>query len=251
MKTFKHAKVLGMLVLAALLLALILPQGSVAYAAEYEPLEVPFVYKHVYTTTDTAVDSLFHYTISAKDGAPLPAEADADGVFSFQGVAGDGEKDGNDTRFDLDGVLTFTFTKPGVYTYEVKADLDTDSQKADAERYTFDPRIYTLNFYIANAREGGMKLEMLTAEKDNDVKPNQVELDPAYAGPVAPPPQPEPPAPQPTPAPTPTPAPAPTPAPTPKTGDTSNLPLYGAALLLSGAGIIVLLTKKKGREDNA
>jgi len=237
MKTIKHAKVLGMLALAALLLALLLPQGAVvAYAAEaYEPLEVKLPYKHVYTTTDTAVDSLFHYTISAKDGAPLPAEADADGGFSFQGVAGNGEKDGNHTRFDLVGELTFTFTKPGVYTYEIKADLDTDNQKADATRYTFEPRVYTVNFYIVNADEGGMKLQMLTAEKDNDVKPNEVEMDPAYEGPVAPAPQPEP----------------PTPAPTPKTGDTSNLPLYGAVLLLSGAAIIALLTKKKGREDNA
>jgi LPXTG-motif cell wall-anchored protein len=235
MKTVTHAKVLGMLALAALLLALLLPQGAVAYAAQaYEPLEVTLPYRHVYTTTDTAADSLFHYVISAKDGAPLPAEADADGGFSFQGVAGSGEKDGNHTRFDLAGSLTFTFTEPGIYTYEITADTATDNQKANAERYTFVERSMTVRFYIANADEGGMKLQMLTAENDADVKPNEVLLDPVYVGPVAPP-QPDP----------------PTPAPTPKTGDTSNLPLYGAVLLLSGAAIIALLTRKKGREDNA
>ena len=37
-------------------------------------------------------------------------------------------------------MLTFTFSKPGVYAYELMADLDQDNQKKDAERYTFEKR---------------------------------------------------------------------------------------------------------------
>ena len=226
MNRSKRAKLLIMLVFAALLLAAGLVPGRAASAAEaYDPLEAVFTYKHVFTTTDTQVDSLFHYVITPRDGAPLPAEADADGGFSFQGASGSGEKVGDSTRFALEGALTFTFTKPGVYSYDIKADLEQDSQKPNAQRYTFENRTLTINLYIVNAEDGGMKLQMLTAE-NSDVKLCEMELTTAYAGPV-------------------------TPAPTPETGDRGTPLLYVAMIIFSGAAITALLAKKKGREDNA
>lgn len=182
MKCFKkHAKVLGMLGMIVLLLcAFSVDPMAFAAETEYEPLTVSVPYKHVYTTTDTSVDDLFHYLVTATDDAPLPAEADENGVFTYHGVSGDGEAVEGGTRYVNEGKLSFTFNKPGVYSYEVKADLDTDNKKEDAEKYTFEPRTYTLNLYIVNAEEGEMKLTMLTAETDEDVKPFEIELDPAY-----------------------------------------------------------------------
>ena len=233
MRRFKlHAKVLGLLMLAALCFLLI-PEGH-AKAAEYEPCEVKFEYRHRYTTTDTSVDAVFHYLVTAKEEAPLPAEADGNGTFSYDGVSGEGTVDGNKTVFDLKGTLTFTFTKPGVYSYELKADLDKDNQKANVERYKFDPRVTTITFYIVNAEEGSMKLSMLTAEDDDDVKPNEVRFDPGYEGPEEETP-PEPPEP-------------------PKTGDESQVALYGVIMVVSLMLLVVLLVaylRKKGREDHA
>ncbi|MBQ9593266.1 MAG: hypothetical protein IJR36_05265, partial [Lachnospiraceae bacterium] len=167
----------------AALMLLMMPHTRTASAAEtYEPLEVELTYRHLYTTNDTSVDSLFHYIISAEDEAPLPKEADAKGVFTYDGASGEGTQDGDKTVYDLEGTLTFTFSVPGVYTYEIKGDLETDGQKENAENYTFEHRVMKVSFYIINAEEG-MKLRMLTAEDDTGVKPNEVELDPAYEGP--------------------------------------------------------------------
>ena len=183
MKYTKHAKVLGMLCIAALLL-FIPPAPATVQAAEYEPKEVELPYTHRYSTTDGTEDSLLHYVIVPQEDAPLPAEVDSKGMFSYKGVSGNGEKDGDRTVYLNTGTLTFTFSKPGVYTYELSADLNTDNSKENVERYTFEPRKFTIHFYIVNAEEGSMKLEMLTAEDDRDVKPNEVILDPSYQGPA-------------------------------------------------------------------
>lgn len=183
MKRTKHAKVLIMLCMAALLL-FILPAAETVRAAEYEPLEVELLYTHRYTTNDGSEDSLFHYVIEPEEDAPLPKEADENGVFSYDGVSGSGEKSGDKTVYLNTDVLTFTFSKPGVYSYELSADLDIDNSKENVERYNFEKRTFNIHFYIVNAPDGGMKLEMLTAEDDQDVKPNEVILDPSYEGPV-------------------------------------------------------------------
>jgi len=249
----RHTKVLTVLCVLAILVS-VLSTGMIACAANYEPLVVPFEYQHVFITTDTNVDSVFHYIVSGKDGAALPAEADENGAFSFRGVAGNGEKDGDSTKFVQTGVLTFTFNKPGKYAYELMADLDQDNQKKDAERYTFEQRTTTVTFYIANAPDGGLMVKMITAEDSRDVKPNEVEFVTSYVGPATPPPTPTP-TPVPTPTPTPVPAPTPTPRPaTPKTGDDRNVILFASLMLLSGmVGTAAFLSarKQKGSEDDA
>ena len=168
-----------MLCMAALLL-LTSPFMMTVQAEGYDPLEVEFQYTHRYTTNDTSVDSLFHYLVVPEEDAPLPAEADGNGVFTYKGATGNGEKSGDNTVFLNKGTLTFTFSKPGVYTYDISANLDTDKQKNNADRYKFELRTYKLNFYIVNSEDGGMKLKMLTAEENDDVKPNEVILDPSY-----------------------------------------------------------------------
>jgi len=184
MKKAREAIVYGMLVLIAALLLMPAP----AYAEEaYEPLEVVVPYRHVYTTTDTTVDSLFHYVITPNDEAPLPHEANAEGVYTFQGVVGTGEKKGENTVFDLDGgKLTFVFTKPGVYTYETKAAYDVDNEKIDAEHYTFCPHTYVISFYIVNDDGGGLKLRMMVVEDEMSVKPAEIEFNPMYKAPKEP-----------------------------------------------------------------
>ena len=183
MKRTTYAKVLSMLCMAVLLLFSV-PLTETVQAQDYEPLEVQLQYTHRYTTNDGSEDSLFHYLVVPEDGAPLPAETDGDGVFSYEGVTGSGEKSGDKTVYLNTDVLTFTFTKPGVYSYALSADLDKDSTKENVERYTFEKRTFNIHFYIVNAADGGMRLEMLTAEDDQDVKPNEVILDPSYEGPV-------------------------------------------------------------------
>ena len=235
MKLSKHIKVLSVLCLAAVLLAALVPGGEAAAAAAYEPLKVSLPYRHLYITTDSTVDSLFHYLVIPQDGAPLPAEADGNGGFAFQGVSGSGSKQGSSTVYDLTGTLTFTFSKPGIYSYVVKADLAADGKKENASRYTFEPRVTTINFFIVNAADGSMKLQMLTAEDDQDVKPNELEFDPIYVGPVV----------------TPAPTASPTPGPSPKTGDTNNIALYLSLMAVSGlliAGFIMLPQINKMRK---
>lgn len=156
-----------------------------AYAEEsYDPLEVKLPYKHVYTTTDTKVDSLFHYSITAEDGTPLPKGANEKGIFTFKGASGSSTKDGDNFVFDREGNLTFTFDKPGVYVYEITGDLSTDNRKTNAARYHFEQRKFKVSFYIANDPEQSLKCTMLTVKTDGDVKPNEVELDPSYKGPT-------------------------------------------------------------------
>ena len=208
-----------------LLISLLVPLGATAYAADgYEPLEVELEYIHKYTTNDTSVDSLFHYIIEVTgEACALPTEADADGVFTFQGVSGAGEAKGEDRFFALPGTLHFVFTAPGEYSFRIYADLDTDRQKTNASNYEFEKRVFTVNFYIGD-EDGTLKTLAMTAENGNDEKPNEVELDPSYHS-----------------QPTPTPAPAPSPAPkpgqglTPKTGDESSPAAYAALLVLSVA----------------
>lgn len=248
---------IGNVLLAFAFLLMLLPYSSVVYAENaYEPLAVKLPYRHLYTTTDVEVDSLFHYLVSPEDGAPLPKEADEDGVFAFQGVSGSGTADGDNTVFDLQGNLTFEFQKPGVYSYELKADLDADSKKVNDSRYTIPRGTVKVTFYIENDPDHEMQLTMLTAEKDNDVKPNEVEFDPVYKGDVRKPEK--------------------DPddpvdkektgnkggssrtvksGPHPRTSDDTNAKMYLLMGLFSAAVVLVLLRMKfknrKGSEDNA
>lgn len=210
---------------------LMLPVFKTAYAANaYEPLEVKLPYRHLYTTTDTSVDSLFHYVITPKDNAPLPAEADVGGVFTYDGTSGTGVKDGNKTVFDLQGNLTFTFTEPGQYVYTVTGDLATDNEKVNADRYYFESRVMTITFYIINEPGSDLKLKMLTAEDtDEDVKVNEVEFDPTYEYET------EEPEPEPDPD-------------KPATGDRNDMELYVTLLAVAAAALILLVCLRRFRK---
>lgn len=235
----KHAKVFGMLCLLVLLCA-----GSVGMTAraavEYEPLTVEIPYKHVYTTTDTSVDSLFHYRLTAKDGAPMAAEADKEGTFSFEGVEGTGEEVEGGTLFVLDGKLTFTFTKPGVYEYLLAGNPEADADKVADGHYTLEAREFDFACYIVNDPDGGMRLTMLTSEEDG-VKVTDIELDPSYKG-EEPETEPE----------TTVPETQPTPPTPPKTGDGSPVLTYVVLLTVSAAAVVLLVLlqtrREKGRE---
>ena len=248
MKRTKHAKVLSMLCMAALLL-LTSPFMMTVRAEGYDPLEVEFQYTHRFTTNDTSVDSLFHYLVLPEEDAPLPAEADGNGVFTYKGVTGSGEKSGDNTVFLNKGTLTFTFSKPGVYTYDISANLDTDKQKNNADRYKFELRTYKLNFYIVNSEDGSMKLKMLTAEED-DVKPNEVIMDPSYKDPTKKKPDDKP---KDDTNKKSTTKKSTKKSSTPKTGDENDVLLYGALMMGSALAVAALYVgrRKKGSEDNA
>jgi len=244
MKRTKHAKVLSMLCMAALLL-LTSPFMMTVRADGYEPLEVEFQYTHRFTTNDTSVDSLFHYLVVPEEDAPLPAEADGNGVFTYKGVTGSGEKSGDNTVFLNKGTLTFTFSKPGVYTYDISADLGKDKQKKNADRYKFELRTYKLNFYIVNSEDGSMKLKMLTAEENDDVKPNEVIMDPSYKDPTKKKPDDKPK--------DDTKKKSTKKSRTTKTGDENDALLYGALMIGSALAVAAIYAgrRKKGSEDNA
>jgi len=220
MKKARNAILYGMLALVVSLMVLPLQ----IFAEEtYEPLEVTIPYKHVYTTTDTTVDSLFHYVITPQEGAPLPAEADAEGVYSFQGVVGTGRKDGDYTVFDLDGgILTFTFTKPGVYSYETKAAYDVDNEKIDAEHYTFCPHTYVISFYIVNDDGDGLKLRMMVVEDEVSIKPAEIVFNPVYNAPQ----EPE----------------------EPDTGDST--PVWTYVILMAGSAICIVILSRRMRQKS-
>ena len=177
----KYTRVLSVLYLLAILLSL----ETTAYALKsYDPLQVEIPYKHVYTTTDKTVDSIFHYIITSTNGAPLPVEASETGSFSFDGVSGKGVMDGAMTTFDLSGTLTFTFSKPGVYEYELKADRETDSKKTNSDRYTFEVAVTTITFYVIDSPDNEIELQAFTVENDRDIKINKMKLAPAYRAPI-------------------------------------------------------------------
>ena len=179
-KIRKIAKEMGVLCLIIPLLCVLL-LGQTVYAAEYNPVEVKIPFIHVYTTTDTSADSLFHYQTISEDGAPMPDEADENGTFGFQGVKGSGSNVTGGTRFELEGVLTFAFTKPGVYSYVLKADEVADAAKAADSNYTLEPREYKFSIYIENDEDGKLRFSMLTSEVEGE-KTTGIELDPAYEG---------------------------------------------------------------------
>ena len=237
MKRMKRRVCMSAALLAIMLVVVLASGVSAGAAADYETLTVELPYKHVYTTNDTSVDSLFHYIIEVVDGnGSLPAEADEDGAFTCEGKNGTGTADGDGTVYDLSGTLSFTFTKPGEYAYLVKADAATDSQKANAERYTFETREYTLRFYIGNATDGSLRLRMLTAE-DGEEKPNEIELNTKYQGPT------------PTPPPSPSPTPSPSPMPNVKTGDEAPVGRY--MLLMLGSALLTGLLAVHTRREKA
>lgn len=226
----KHARLLCMICMVAIMFCIV-PAGRAVHAAEdgYEPLTVAIPFKHVYTTTDLEADSLFHYLVTPKDGAPLPAETDSEGSFPFDGIDGEGEETENGTLFVLDGKLTFTFSMPGVYEYVLTADFDADADKKADENYTLEPREFKITCYIVNDPENGMKLTMLTSEEDG-VKTVDIELDPAYEAPEEEKPEPD--------------------DKTPGTGDESKSVMYAVMMASSLTALIVIAaiqTKKKGR----
>ncbi len=246
-KIRKIAKGMGALCLIIPILCVLL-LGPTVYAAEDNPLEVKIPFVHVYTTTDTSVDSLFHYQLTSEDGAPMPEEADENGTFAFQVVKGSGSHVTGGTRFELDGVLSFAFTKPGVYSYDLKADKVADAAKAANTNYTLEPREFKFRIYIENDEDGKLRFSMLTSEVEGE-KITGIELDPDYHGKK--PDDPTPPGPPPPNPPKPFYPPQPDVPATPHTGDSSNVPLYLVLLGISLIGVIVVAfipTKKKGRE---
>lgn len=233
MKRMRQRIRISAVLLAMVLAAALCPGAQAATTKEYETLTVELPYRHLYTTTDPAVDSLFHYIIEAKEGnGDLPAEADGNGVFTFQGNSGPSVTSGRKTIYDRTGTLHFTFTKPGEYTYLVRADKVTDGKKVNAERYYFEAREYLVSFYIANdeSASGSLKLRMLTAGEREGMKTNDVEMDPTYTSPE----------------PTPTPTPKGT---TPRIGDETPLGLYMTLLL--GSGLLLLLITARGFRGKA
>lgn len=183
MKNKYYADGLGILLL--IMLFGILPGGLIANAnsSAYETLEVKLPYKHIYTTTDVNADSVFHYSIFPEDDAPLPAEAAADGVFSINGVSDSGSKDGNKDVFNLDGSLTFEFTKPGIYYYEIKADSEIDGNKKNSQYYTLNLETITIAFYINSPDKNKMNLRMITAQCGDDEKLDEIVLEAKYIEP--------------------------------------------------------------------
>ncbi len=183
MKNNYYINVFGILLL--IVLFGILPFGMIAHAegSTYETLEIKLPYKHIYTTTDVRADSVFHYSIFAKDDAPLPVEAAENGVFSFNGVSGNGIEEENKNVFNLEGNLTFEFTKPGIYYYDIKSDSETDEKKKNASYYTLNSKTITIAFYINSPDKNKMNLKMITVQSNDDVKINEIVLEAKYIEP--------------------------------------------------------------------
>ena len=83
------------------------------------------------------VDCAIAFTMTALNGAPLPASAKS-GVYTFviDGTA----------SVDTDPI---TFTKAGVFSYEIKVD-----PSLAAKGYTYDKSVYIVDIYVANGNNG-------------------------------------------------------------------------------------------------
>ena len=110
------------------------------------------------TVTDNAPDSAF--------AVPYTLTAVGDTVTACVQV------DGNrwsDVSFSLSGTAEkswkLTFSKPGVYTFQLKQSL-SDAEKSANSLYSFDGTVYTIRAYVKNA-DGGLFTE-ITAQKGSD-----------------------------------------------------------------------------------
>ena len=207
-----------------MLSVLICASAVMAYAAEeYEPLEVRIPYRHEYITTDEEVDSKFYYEIKGEEGAPLPLEADEEGRFAIEGTTSRGEREDGRTRYEVTGSLTLRYTKPGEYVYELASDAAGNAGKSHAERYSFEERRQRIRVYIGNGENGSLRLEMLTVESSEGVKPNELTLETGYEWERAEEPQ---------------------------TGDRTPLTLYGVALA-GAVGLMIVLVKYGGKKQQS
>lgn len=237
MKGKQQKKVLIMLCLLSVL-HMIFSMTTTVYAEKYyNPLHAEIPYKHIYTTADPTADSIFHYIITAKENAPLPSETSENGSFIISGVSSDGVKNGNNTIFELRGKLTFTFTRPGIYVYEIWADAEKDGKKINTDCYSFESDIKTVTFCISNADGNELKFQGFTIENEKDEKLKEITFAPEYKVPIK------------------------TVqieksdlsdnAETVMTGENSYVRQYAVLTAVSGAGIVILtILRKKGRAED-
>lgn len=163
------------------------------------------------------------YTLTAIDGAPLPG--DQTGGSMTITLNGDQEKAYNLTvnaaKADSSSI---NYTHAGVYTYTV-----TPTTKAANSRYTLDTRTYTVRVYIANTTDGGLNVERVICIDPSNEKSDGVVYHHTYKGPA--PVTPAKPA-------------APGRA---KTGDTTSIAMWAAAL---GAAALMLILVGVRRREN-
>lgn len=175
MKKNSFTKRLGILLFIFLLQVFPISIYASAEAMYTNPIQISLPYKHIYTTTDNNADSIFHFIISPKDESPLPYEADKNGIFTINGKSENEEKTKSKSVYKTDGNLSFEFQKPGVYCYEIKADLTTDEKKKNASSYKFSGETISVSFYVEGSSEtGDLQINMLTAQNTKNEKINEI-----------------------------------------------------------------------------
>lgn len=115
------------------------------------------------------------------------------------------------------------FTGPGTYRYELKQTMESEK-----EGYTYDAEVYTVEIYVTSTSDGGLMVNTV-AYTGNEGKTDQISFENSYQKDAVPSP----------------------PGSVPKTGDTGNLTLWFVLMILSAAGLaVVLVCKKKGGQPN-
>lgn len=184
MKIKKKLNIMGMLLLIIVTVmsgSLQTESDAFAESTYYEPLECKLSYKHIYTTNDSKAESDFHYLISAKDDAPLPGNVSANGEFCVTGISGKETTENDTSVYTVDDHLTFSFEKPGFFSYDIRSDKDKEKSKKNYSSYTFYPDTITVTFYVINSDDGNsLKLQMMTASLSEDVKVGDIVLEAEY-----------------------------------------------------------------------
>ncbi|MDO5445778.1 MAG: sortase B protein-sorting domain-containing protein [Eubacteriales bacterium] len=179
----------GLMLILLLTVSLLSAFAVSAEAAYSASVDVKQVFK-LYRSSGTSVSDVFTYQVTALNGAPT----------------------GNERSFTLTGnetkTLTFSFTEPGDYEYQVKLVLSSRGQY-----YTYDEAVYRIRIYNKSDEtiviiydSNGNKISSITYQHSYTAP----EVDPAH----------------------------------PQTGDDSGITWY-VFLLLASAAVLGILRKKQ------
>lgn len=139
-----------------LLCLLTLITGTTAYAAQ-EPVNVSLPVRQEFHTENApkVLDDTFVYSLTAKDGAPLPNGADSVYTFTLTG----------NEKTMLDG---FTYTHGDVYEYTLSQSIEEKKTG-----YTYDTQIYDIYVYVKNESDTALSAQIVAVtragQKTDDV----------------------------------------------------------------------------------
>lgn len=155
----------SMICMMALLLTFVFSSGSIVHAQQTQAdLNLPVVQKFtVKNALHDAVNKKGSYELTALDAEnPMP-EGSTEGRHSFE-INGNGQAE-----------LSMTYFHGGVYKYRIC------QTTPEADRYSYDRRIYTVTVYVENGQNGELTTQVI-AENEKKEKCENISFENSYTG---------------------------------------------------------------------